>query len=143
MGGFYRADGRDGDHWQHAGPFPDRRRLLEIANAPGIAKTAPDTAFAYSNVGYALLGLVVEAASGMSYAECLAERIARPLGLRDTAAEHLPERADEYAAASTSLRTSNWTEPLPATSVKAACSAGGNAAPTAASGGIVSAVHAG
>ncbi|PPF55414.1 penicillin-binding protein [Clavibacter michiganensis] len=118
-------DGRDGDHWQHAGPFPDRRRLLEIANAPGIAKTAPDTAFAYSNVGYALLGLVVEAASGMSYAECLAERIARPLGLRDTAAEHLPERADEYAAASTSLRTSRERTVIPHVDTRAMAAATG------------------
>ncbi|MFT2708114.1 serine hydrolase domain-containing protein [Clavibacter zhangzhiyongii] len=106
-------DGPDGDHWQHAGPFPDRRHLLAMATAPGVAKVAPDTAFNYSNVGYALLGLVVEAASGLSYAEYLADRIIAPLGLRDTAAEYLPERAGEYAAASTSLRTSRERSVLP------------------------------
>ncbi len=44
---------------------------------------------------------------------------------------------------STSLRTSNWTEPVPSVSVKAAISAGGKAAPTAASGGMWLASQAG
>ncbi|WP_317229996.1 serine hydrolase domain-containing protein [Clavibacter sp. MX14-G9D] len=118
-------DGPDGDHWQHAGPFPDRRHLVAIASSPGVAKAAPDTAFAYSNVGYALLGLVVEAASGLSYAAYLTERIVGPLGLRDTAAEYLPERADEYAAASTSLRTSRERTVLPHVDTRAMAAATG------------------
>ena len=44
---------------------------------------------------------------------------------------------------STSLRTSNCTSPVPSASVNAAISAGGNAAPTAASGGMWSASQAG
>jgi D-alanyl-D-alanine carboxypeptidase len=118
-------DGFDGDHWQHVGPFPDRARLLAIASAPGVAKVEPDTAFGYSNVGYALLGLVVEAASGRSYAEHLAERIIAPLGLRDTASEHLPERASEYAAASTSLRTSRERTVIPHVDTRAMAAATG------------------
>ena len=42
---------------------------------------------------------------------------------------------------SMSVRTSNFTEPLPSASEKAAISAGGKAAPIAASGAIVSAVQ--
>ena len=38
-------------------------------------------------------------------------------------------------------RTSNWMSPLPSTVVNAACSAGGNDASTAASGGRVSLEH--
>ncbi len=118
-------DGPDGDHWQHSGPFPDRAHLLAIATSPGVAKMAPDTAFNYSNVGYALLGLVVEAASGLSYADYLAERITAPLGLRDTTAEYVPARADEYAAASTSLRTSRERTVLPHVDTRAMAAATG------------------
>jgi D-alanyl-D-alanine carboxypeptidase len=118
-------DGFDGDHWQHAGPFPDRRHLIAIASAPGVAKVAPDTSFNYSNVGYALLGLVVEAASGVSYADYLTERIIAPLGLRDTASEYLPERASQYAAASTSLRTSRERTVLPHVDTRAMAAATG------------------
>ena len=44
---------------------------------------------------------------------------------------------------STSERTSNCTSPRPSWPVNAATSAAGKAAPTAASGGIVSVLHAG
>ena len=44
---------------------------------------------------------------------------------------------------STSERTSNWTSPLPSSSVNAAISAGGNAESTAASGGMWSLSQAG
>ncbi|KZC95920.1 serine hydrolase domain-containing protein [Clavibacter tessellarius] len=118
-------DGFDGDHWQHSAPFPDRAHLLAIATTPGVAKVAPDTAFNYSNIGYSLLGLVVEAASGLSFADYLATRIAAPLGLRDTTAEYDPARADEYAAASTSLRTSRERAVLPHVDTRAMAAATG------------------
>ncbi len=38
----------------------------------------------YSNTGYILLGLIIEAATGKSYAENLQERIFEPLGLKNT-----------------------------------------------------------
>ena len=43
---------------------------------------APGTRFAYSNVGYLLLGALVEKLYGKPYGEALLEEIARPLGLR-------------------------------------------------------------
>lgn len=46
----------------------------------------PGTAYRYSNGGYALLALVVERASGGSFAEFLRERIFRPLGMAGTVA---------------------------------------------------------
>ena len=43
---------------------------------------APGTRFAYSNVGYVLLGALVEKLYGKPYGAALGEEIARPLGLR-------------------------------------------------------------
>jgi D-alanyl-D-alanine carboxypeptidase len=44
----------------------------------------PGTATSYSNTGYILLGLIVEAATGHTLGQELRRRILRPLGLRDT-----------------------------------------------------------
>jgi D-alanyl-D-alanine carboxypeptidase len=44
----------------------------------------PGTATSYSNTGYILLGLIVEAATGHTVGHELDRRILRPLGLRDT-----------------------------------------------------------
>ncbi len=44
----------------------------------------PGERHAYSNFGYFLLGLILEEASGKSYAELLEERICAPAGMTDT-----------------------------------------------------------
>jgi D-alanyl-D-alanine carboxypeptidase len=44
----------------------------------------PGTAWSYSNTGYILAGLIVQAATGRKLGQELAWRIIRPLGLRDT-----------------------------------------------------------
>jgi D-alanyl-D-alanine carboxypeptidase len=44
----------------------------------------PGTATSYSNTGYVLAGMIVEAATGHTLGQELARRILRPLGLRDT-----------------------------------------------------------
>jgi D-alanyl-D-alanine carboxypeptidase len=44
----------------------------------------PGTAWSYSNTGYILVGLIVEAATGNKLGKELTRRIFRPLGLRDT-----------------------------------------------------------
>ena len=44
----------------------------------------PGTAWRYSNTGYILAGLIVEAATGHKLGQELTRRIFRPLGLRDT-----------------------------------------------------------
>ena len=45
---------------------------------------APGSDYRYSNSGYALLALVVGAASGQDFASFLQQRIFQPLGMRET-----------------------------------------------------------
>jgi D-alanyl-D-alanine carboxypeptidase len=67
----------------------DRRRKWSPQELVGIAMArpplfAPGAAWAYSNTGYVLLGLIVETASGHPLATELRERIFAPLHLRGT-----------------------------------------------------------
>jgi len=45
---------------------------------------APGTAYRYNNTGYVLLGMVIEKASGQSYAKYLDSQFFKPLGLKQT-----------------------------------------------------------
>jgi D-alanyl-D-alanine carboxypeptidase len=49
------------------------------------AQFAPGTDQGYSNVGYLVLGMLVEAVTGQSAGDAITERIIEPLGLADTA----------------------------------------------------------
>jgi D-alanyl-D-alanine carboxypeptidase len=73
--------------------------LLELfANEP--LQFEPGTRSAYNNSAYYLLGMVLEAVSGESYAEHLQRTLLQPLGLTQTmycgAAEIIPHRAAGY-----------------------------------------------
>ncbi|GAA0342377.1 serine hydrolase [Actinoallomurus spadix] len=71
-------------------PWADRQESMsreEFARllAEGVRFVGvPGTGFEYSNLGYAVLGQVVEAASGASYQEFVERRLIRPLGLTAT-----------------------------------------------------------
>ncbi|NYI08209.1 serine hydrolase domain-containing protein [Allostreptomyces psammosilenae] len=45
---------------------------------------APGTGWQYSNIGYTVLGLLIEEVTGHSLNQALTSRVLRPLGLRDT-----------------------------------------------------------
>jgi CubicO group peptidase (beta-lactamase class C family) len=61
----------------------DVLRLLESQDRTYFA---PGSAYRYSNSGYALLALIVERASGKTFATFLRERIFQPLGMTNTVA---------------------------------------------------------
>lgn len=54
----------------------------------------PGTMFAYSNVGYTVLGIIIERASGLSYQEYVKKSIAQPLGIVIHFLQTAEERAD-------------------------------------------------
>jgi D-alanyl-D-alanine carboxypeptidase len=76
---------RDGAcDWSPEG-FPDRRRLhAEVLGRGMVAEAAGG--FRYSNVAYAMVGEIVEKAAGVTFADAVTRRIARPLGLGSTTA---------------------------------------------------------
>ncbi len=79
-------DGADADYWQMMSPFPDQRVLIdEVLAAELIIEN--NKQMKYSNVGYALLGLVVEASTGKPYNEYINEHLIQPLRLTNTGPE--------------------------------------------------------
>lgn len=79
-------DGDDGGFWQLERGFPDRDEFVERVTrlAPVFA---PNVQFKYSNFGYTLLGMVVEAVTGTPYNEHVRAAVVAPLGLRRTGPE--------------------------------------------------------
>ncbi len=61
----------------------------------GSQKFAPSTKTSYCNGGYVMLGLVIEALSGMTFADFLNQRVFQEIGMLDSGcffADQLPER---------------------------------------------------
>ncbi len=71
-------------------PWADRQESLSneafraVLRAGVRFATAPGTRYEYSNLGYALLGQVIEAVSGRPYPAYVTETLLKPLGLDET-----------------------------------------------------------
>src|SRR6516165_5952135 len=75
-------DGSDGGQWQDRRPFLSAAELrADLAAAPVIE---PNTRFKYSNHGYGLAGLVIEAVTGVPYRNWIKQAIIEPAGLDET-----------------------------------------------------------
>jgi len=76
---------RDG---QDAGQFMDRRPFLNAEELITELKAAPpleaNTRFKYSNLGYGLLGLVIESITGESYGAWIKREVVDAAGLKET-----------------------------------------------------------
>ncbi|MES2055238.1 MAG: serine hydrolase [Pseudomonadota bacterium] len=66
-----------------------------IADQP--LASAPGARFAYSNNGYIILGLIIEAASGQSYFDYVRQHIYMPAGMTDTDAYELDQPVPNLA----------------------------------------------
>ena len=89
-------DGRDADFWELKRDFPDRQRLIQDVLSADLVLD-PGTQMKYSNLGYGLLGCVIENASGKSYDEYIREGIIEPLGLMNTGTDYLPSTDTDIA----------------------------------------------
>ena len=75
-------DGIDAGQWDDRRPFRDARELrAELAEAPILEG---NDRFKYSNHGYGLAGLVIEAVTGESYGDWIKRAIVEPAGLAET-----------------------------------------------------------
>jgi len=105
-------DGHDADYWQLESGFPDQdgvRRLVE----EGGRVLATNEAFKYSNIAYALLGLVIEAAAGLPYNDVVRQQIIGPLGLRDTGPETDAHARERLVTGYTQRRLGLARRPIP------------------------------
>jgi CubicO group peptidase (beta-lactamase class C family) len=81
-GGGLSRDGTDCGYFADRRPYPTPEELLtDLATSP---LTKPSTRFKYSNQGYGLLGLVLEAASGEPYASFIKREVIDAAGLQET-----------------------------------------------------------
>ncbi len=93
----YTASSRFRDDFER-----DPHRVIGIEEVLGyVAENspafAPGSRWQYSNTGYYLLGAMLEAASGLSIAELLRDRISAPLGLESTFYEPQEDIPDDLA----------------------------------------------
>jgi CubicO group peptidase (beta-lactamase class C family) len=110
VGGIIR-DGVDADFWRVEEPFPDLSVLRELAPESTILPT--NTMFKYSNIGYALLGLVIEAVSGTAYNQYVKEHLVERLGLSDTGPEFHSGVVDRVVTGYTANRLGVPRQPVP------------------------------
>lgn len=69
-------------YWSHIREDLPPAKLLDTYVSHQPLDFEPGTKYHYSNSGYILLGMLIEKASGQSYAEFLAKRFFEPLGLK-------------------------------------------------------------
>lgn len=94
---------------QLAATDEDLARMLRsgvpFSNVPGVA-------YEYSNLGFALLGRIVQNVSGMRYAEYIQSRVLRPLGMTSTTMEARDVPANRLAHGYR-VRDGEWLEEAP------------------------------
>ncbi|MGZ0150109.1 serine hydrolase domain-containing protein [Kribbella sp. WER1] len=118
-------DSQDADWWQLSTAFPDRDQLIAVLRDADSAVIPENERFKYSNIGFGLLGLVVEAVSGTSYNEFVQKSIVEKLGLTRLGPELDPARLAEYAAGYSSLTYADTRVPIEHVDTAALASATG------------------
>jgi CubicO group peptidase (beta-lactamase class C family) len=117
-------DGLDAGWWDLRMPFHDAASLQAAVRADPPVYSASER-FKYSNIGYSLLGAVIEAASGQSYNDFVRSEIVDRLGLRSTGPEPDDTVADRLATGYSSRRYGQRRLPFPALDTRAMSAATG------------------
>ena len=84
--------------------------VLELLKRKESGKFVPGAKWAYSNSGYVLLGLVIEKASGRSFADFLRDHIFAPLKMTGTVAYELGKNDVRNRAYGHTLEGGRWSE---------------------------------
>jgi D-alanyl-D-alanine carboxypeptidase len=91
-------DGLDADCWQFKKPFPEAA-ALQAGTLDADLIFDSNIKMKYSNWGYGLLGLLVEAVSGVTYNEYVQKNIIEPLALKSTGPDVNAQIAPRLASA--------------------------------------------
>jgi CubicO group peptidase (beta-lactamase class C family) len=94
LGDYVRIENREAIH-----AATTAQDLLLIATAGGL-HFPPGSKQSYSNSGYAVLGAVIEAATGVTYADYIRDNVLKPAGMESTTLDG----SDRRAVAMTSMR---------------------------------------
>lgn len=88
--------------WVHYDAAPRDQTALLRANLPKFSRLqfAPGTSHAYTNLGYLVLGAVIEAVTGERYEDHVARTVLAPLGMVDTGFAYAPDVGERAAAGS-------------------------------------------
>lgn len=78
--------------------FDEAAALARVLDDHPKLKSRPGARYQYSNIGYWLLGPVVEHASGMPFTRYVSERVLRPLGLPDNELGYTAANAADVAS---------------------------------------------
>ncbi len=79
-------DGLDTNYWLLEKPFPTKEEFIEKVLEADLVLDV-NKKLKYSNIGYTLLGLIIEQVSGQSYEDFVIENIIKPLDLKNTGPE--------------------------------------------------------
>lgn len=99
-------------------PWGDRQESIsveqfgQILSEPIAFIAAPDTRYEYANLGYAILGRVVEVASGQPYVDFVTEQILAPLDLSATGFDSSVNASDGVADGHARIADQWRTEPV-------------------------------
>lgn len=90
-------------------------QLLKVIAAIPLA-FEPGTKYAYSNLGYVTLGILIHRVTGKFYGDFLRERIFEPLGMNTTRiiseADIVPNRSAGYRLVKGELKNQEWVSPM-------------------------------
>ncbi len=88
-------DGNDCAHWDDLAPFPDPKWLREQLAKPPVL--SPGERMKYSNLGYALIGLIIESVTGESFEAWMTREVVVRAGLMETTPDFAAETCEPLA----------------------------------------------
>ncbi|MEE8599539.1 serine hydrolase domain-containing protein [Euzebya tangerina] len=122
--GIFR-DSSDGSHWQLDRPFPGTDDLRDRVCADEAATLGTDVRFKYSNIGYGLLGQVIEVVTGQTWGDHVTGAVFEPAGMYHTGPDWTPAARGPFATAYSGLTWSDSRVPIEQVGTHALASATG------------------
>lgn len=87
----------DREKWNHSKLLTNQDILDLFAKYDAGLDFRPDKKFAYCNTNYAMLALIIEKATGLSYAKAMQKMVFEPLGMRNTFVIDFEKQIDQVS----------------------------------------------